>query len=463
MSAVEKRCACRQARWPKCAHPWYLKKIRHRRQEYAPNITRYAREVLKTAIETKTHALEIADRIRVAIHDGTYVSAKALRGGPIDAPATRGLTLREVAARFVASFIDADVLKRRRSKGNDRGIVTALCTHRTEDGRELADRPMAGITIDDLVAFRAARAYLASSSWNKYRTVLGQLWRWARWSGYLDVDLFLNTPPDMLKRLGRKKTRQRNRPVNDEELNNVLASARALRYEQAATRLYAIIVAAIETGCRVGELLALQWRDVNPALRQMFIRAEEEGGAKTGQARTIELSQRMIDLLETVRCDAAGQELPRLAYVFGTEDGSRVRSISKAWNTAVLRAHRIEPKWTKKKGKKGGDLTPACRAHLRRIDLNIHDLRHEAGLRLLRSGCFDLAQIKHRYGHASLAQTAGYLQATAESMRKAQEEFDAWRTTRSGSNGEQTTIQRPHPRRALSAIGGVKPSRINML
>ena len=438
MSAVEKRCACGEPKWPRCADPWYLKKIRHRRREYAPNITRYAREVLNRAITTKTEALEVADRVRVAIHDGTYVSAKALRAEPVVTPPSWGLTLRAIGAEFSASFVDGDVVKRKRSKGNDKGIVAALCAHRLPDGRQLGDRPMASITLDDLMAFRAAKSALANSSWNKYRTVLGQLWRWARWSGYLETDLFLNTPPEMLKRLGRKKARQRNRPVSDEEFRNVLEAARELRYEQAATRLHAIIIAAIETGCRVGELLALQWRDVNLPLRQLFIRAEEEGGAKTGEGRTIELSQRMMDLLDTLRRDPAGQELPRLAYAFGTEDGSRVRNISKAWNTAVLRAHNIEPRWTKKKGKKGGDLTAECRAQLERIDLNIHDLRHEAGLRLLRSGCFDLAQIKHRYGHATLAQTAGYLQATAESLRKAQAEFDAWRALQEGPNWGQT-------------------------
>jgi integrase len=43
----------------------------------------------------------------------------------------------------------------------------------------------------------------------------------------------------------------------------------------AGIRLQWLIIAAIETGCRAGELLALQWGDVSMDRRTVLIRAVE--------------------------------------------------------------------------------------------------------------------------------------------------------------------------------------------
>lgn len=417
--SVEKRCSCDEKRWTKCPHDaWYLQTFRWQGQAYEPNLTRYARVVLGRVITTKTDAEAVEDLVCAAIRAGTYVPVKAYRPAAAPPPVLLGQSLRRIADAFLVSFVDGDPEKRRNSKINDRAILKHLCAFRTDRG-PLGDQPMAAVTIDTLIAFRKAQTHLAQSTWAKYRTLLGQCWRWARWAGHVETDLFATTPPEMLKLLRRKKAAQRHRRISDEEIVRLLEAAAESRYAQAATRLGALIVALLETGCRVGELLALQWRDVQLAARQVFIRAEEVGGAKTDEGRMIELSQCLLELLPTLRRDPAGQELPRTAYVFGTEYGERVRSIDKAWQTAVLKAHGHTPIWTGK-----GKLAPASRAALQGIDLHLHDLRHEAGCRLLESGWFDLAQIQRRYGHASLAQTAGYLHATAGSMRQAQQDYD---------------------------------------
>jgi site-specific recombinase XerD len=44
------------------------------------------------------------------------------------------------------------------------------------------------------------------------------------------------------------------------------------------------------------------------------------------------------------------------------------------------------------------------------VDLHFHDLRHEAGSRLLEAG-FQLHQVREMLGHANLAQTSTYLSA----------------------------------------------------
>ncbi|MBE3064034.1 MAG: tyrosine-type recombinase/integrase [Spirochaetes bacterium] len=66
------------------------------------------------------------------------------------------------------------------------------------------------------------------------------------------------------------------------------------------------------------------------------------------------------------------------------------------------------------KGK--GRLTPEARAAYRQIDLHFHDLRHEAGSRLLEAG-WPLHYVQHMLGHANIAQTGTYLNATLQGMK----------------------------------------------
>jgi integrase len=103
-----------------------------------------------------------------------------------------------------------------------------------------------------------------------------------------------------------------------------------------------------------------------------------------------------------VRCDPAGEELPRQARIFGDALGQPVGSIRKSWQTAVLLAHGHTPRWTTTKA-----LAPDSRAALRAIDLHFHDLRHEAGSRMLEAG-WPLHHVQKMLGHAAVKQTATY-------------------------------------------------------
>lgn len=84
-------------------------------------------------------------------------------------------------------------------------------------------------------------------------------------------------------------------------------------------------------GVPPGELLALRWADVNLDRKELMVRAET---AKDGDRRVLPVSQRLAGVLEMARTDPAGREYPVNAYVFG-ELGRRVRSVKRAWATAV--------------------------------------------------------------------------------------------------------------------------------
>jgi integrase len=100
-----------------------------------------------------------------------------------------------------------------------------------------------------------------------------------------------------------------------------------------------------------------------------------------------------------------GREHPPTAYGFGDETGGRVKSVKRAWESCVLRAHGYQPKWVK--GKPGRPL-PELRAELRRINLHFHDLRRQFACKLLESSA-GLHDVSEFLGHAKITTTSRYL------------------------------------------------------
>jgi integrase len=98
--------------------------------------------------------------------------------------------------------------------------------------------------------------------------------------------------------------------------------------------LQRVIIAALETGCRRGELLSLTWRDVNLARREMTIRAER---TKTGVGRVLPISARLAGILELAKTDPTGQDFGPEKFVFGDVVGGRVNDIKRAWECCVLK------------------------------------------------------------------------------------------------------------------------------
>ena len=120
--------------------------------------------------------------------------------------------------------------------------------------------------------------------------------------------------------------------------------AKCNRGDPAGSRawLQRLIVAALETCCRRGELLSLRWRDVDLRRGEITIRAEH---AKDREMRRLPISPRLRGVLEMARHDPAGREHGPDAYVFGDRIGRRVADPKKAWATTVLRAHGFDPEW----------------------------------------------------------------------------------------------------------------------
>ena len=184
--------------------------------------------------------------------------------------------------------------------------------------------------------------------------------------------------------------------------------------------------AALETGMRLGEILSLQWTQVEGLkFTGSAVRWEPNaelvlpfGKTKTRRDRRIPISTRLKAILEMRRFDPAGEPIPPHGYVFGNAIGGRVQDNSRAWHSAVLKSHGHQPTYTKTK-----QLSETSREALRAINLHFHDLRREAGSRWLEGGV-PLHTVRDWLGHTNIAQTSTYLSGTMKTQHDAMRQFE---------------------------------------
>jgi integrase len=316
---------------------------------------------------------------------------------------------------FARRFVERYSTDRGKASWQDEYMVKRLGSFQTMEGRPLGEKPAQRVTEDDLEAFikHLTTQGRAPSTPNHYVQLIRAMSRWAVKKGYCDAPM-VGDDSDVIR---RKKEAQRHRRLEPGEEDKLLRSAEP--------HLQALIVAALETCGRQGELLTLRWGDVSLARGEIILRAEH---TKDRENRIIPISSRFREVLEMRRDSPAGVPFPSSAYVFGDEIGQRVGNVRRAWQTAVLRAHGHKPAWIWKKKTGPNDkgstrLSPESEAAYRTIDLHFHDLRHEGGSRLPEAG-WPVHYVQHMLGHASLQQTSTYLNATLRGLHESMRNLD---------------------------------------
>jgi integrase len=116
------------------------------------------------------------------------------------------------------------------------------------------------------------------------------------------------------------------------------------------------LVIAYHTGCRLGEVMSLEWSDVNLRSGEIVIRAENSKGKKH---RTLPIYGEMAEALRHQKAER-DENYPQLEWVFHDGNGNRLRTFYKAWKSACER------------GKLDGQL--------------FHDLRRSAVRNMVRAG-----------------------------------------------------------------------------
>lgn len=348
---VKKRCACARAKWGSCAHPWYVDykaPPTHRRragERYRRNLDQVTGRHAESLLEAKDEAR----RAIVAWLDGK---------DPQDLQASDRPTLAQAIGEYL----------RRPDAAVDEASQVGPITRTKVQGRPFGEWRLADITREALEAFQRSRPRVAG---NRNLAMLRALFNWAVVAGLVESSPFRVGGVTVVKL--RAETARTRRLAGDEEERLLMA----------AGGLHDLIVAALETGCRKGELLSLQWHQVRFSPRaELFLPAQK---TKAKKDRRVPLSGRLQLVLESRRKDPAGEPLPPSAFVFGDEIGRRRVSIKTAWQATCRRA--------------------------RVTDLHFHDLRREAGSRWMDAGV-PLATIQRWLGHHNISQTSTYLAAS---------------------------------------------------
>jgi hypothetical protein len=161
--------------------------------------------------------------------------------------------------------------------------------------------------------------------------------------------------------------------------------------------LRVLVAAALETCCRVSELLTLQWKHVRFDLKKSACdrRTPKRVGCGSCRHRSGSgLSWTCVDTTRPVSCGVQTRSCSANAV------GECIQSVDTAWTAACRRAEIV--------------------------GLNFHDLRREAGSRLLEGGMPE--HYAQRFlDHANLSTTSRYLKTTRRGMHEALARVEARR------------------------------------
>jgi integrase len=219
---------------------------------------------------------------------------------------------------------------------------------------------------------------------------LRHVFSWAIEEGYVADTPFKRGAVTVVHMESRAET-ARTRRLGSGEEDRLLAHA--------GPHMRALVVAALSTGCRLGELLGLQWQSVDRDEQGVpaWIRLAASQ-TKTNASRDIPIGSRLRAELEMRKHGPDGKEHAPDAFVFGNDCGEQVASIKTAWRATCRRA-----------GIAG---------------LHFHDLRREFGSRLLESGA-DQHDVRDFLGHANITTTSRYLRSTPKRLESALARMEA--------------------------------------
>jgi integrase len=145
--------------------------------------------------------------------------------------------------------------------------------------------------------------------------------------------------------------------------------------------LRSVVVTALNTGMRKGEILTLKWKDVDLRNRKVTVRK-----SKNNEIRVIPINQTLYEELSRLSGQSDSE------YVFSNGDGQKFGDIKKGFAMALKRAE-IE-------------------------DFHFHDLRHTFGSHLVMQG-IDLRTVQQLMGHKDIKMTMRYAHLSPEYVQEA--------------------------------------------
>lgn len=184
--------------------------------------------------------------------------------------------------------------------------------------------------------------------------------------------LITSNPVSQVKRF--KVSNSNLRILSEEEFTRL--------YNSASSHLKPILLTAVHTGMRKGEILNLKWEDINLERGYILVR-----DSKNYESRAIPISQILKDELLKLKKQSTGE------FVF-TYKGKPIGAIKRAFSAALRRSG-----------------IRHCR---------FHDLRHTFATCLVMEGT-DIASVQELMGHKDIRMTKRYSHPTPEHKRNAVE------------------------------------------
>ena len=277
-------------------------------------------------------------------------------GRYLDVKTETKTTFEELAARYEETF------KHQRSFDRaKRGFIKTLKAR-------FSGRMLSSLTYYDCEAFlterrntptRGGKPRTESTLNKEVGTLRHMLAKAVSW-GFLE-----RSPFSRGESLHLKENNQRLRFLNEEEAERLVAKC--------SDHLRPIVLCALNTGMRKGEILALKWEDV----RNGFIYVRK---SKTDEARQIPINDTLAEMLKGLRVKNQLQS----PYVFCIKSGGKLTNIG-----SVQRSF--------ERARKKADID----------DFRFHDLRHTFASWLVMRGA-SLKVVQELLGHKSLTMTLRY-------------------------------------------------------
>jgi integrase len=397
--AIYKRCQHRGRERDRCADPWYGTYQLEGHRRVRVSLAKWSGQEIKT----KGDAQAAFDDVKAAVRAGTFDP----RGRGVVLSSDDPMTFAQLAKVYEERYVVAKNLK---TAGEFKWRVKPLV-------QRFGEMPITKIRTGDVEDWQAQlrrprlvngtmRAPSAATV-NRAVEDLRRMLNWAVSREYMPSSPFTRAGISVIK--FEREDNRRNRRISSEEEDGLIAAA--------PPHLRALMILALDTGVRAGEMLAIRIQDVDLDRGEITLRAST---TKSGKTRTVPFStHRLRSVIEWFRTDSTGKVRPGKAPLITNEAGDAIGGFRTSWETAVLRAHGYSPAPSRPlRDAKTNSLTPEARAAFNALDLHWHDLRHEYACRLAERGV-PLTKIQYLLGHASVVTTERYIHHTLAELSKA--------------------------------------------
>lgn len=300
------------------------------------------------------------------------------------------MVFRELAGQYKTSRLIPAVYH---GEGDEQRKVSGLRSYKTPQGfletlvEHFGAKLIRNITHDDVDQFKLLRlrtpkqrgGHRAIASVNRELELMRAVMRFAARQGWLTRSPFEMGAPVISK----ADERRRERVLTYNEEKRLLDACTGRR-----SHLRPLLVAALDTGLRRGELLKLNWRDVDLAGRTIKVIALN---SKTARPRLVAMTPRLVTELEALHSNMP-QDLD--ALVFGITDTVK-KSFAAACKAAGVEGFRF------------------------------HDCRHTAITRMIQAGIAPM-EIMKISGHTQHVTFARYVNPDTDAVQRAADTLAAF-------------------------------------